>query len=390
MGFDPYKNKQGKAGTGLFNTHPLLTYDKAIEKGMVYGPAKPGYASGGGGGGTTSGYSGSIAAPTKTSTTKKYGSYGSGGSSGGYYNNSTGFQPTYLGGNLYSDYGSYSNALENQFSERNQPQFYSSFGGREFTGDPNEYRNAVIQDAQSEYDRQVKSADLAYKNGLISFDERQRMIEQNRVNIRRNSEETLRALGESRDDTYSAQSGYFSNISPNAFQSQQGVYKQKATDEYNRGVEQEGVSTSQDYENIAGQERILGSDRDVAKNSYDGFLNMLGRAKQGQIDSANTTVNQFNQGQKAYSNSLQDLRDQVSNQGLSFQNSINSAASRAYSPTQYSYDPTEVFKGLQALAPQLIGKPVEEQRMRLRNKLIESNVPENEQDSLLDEFLRAK
>jgi len=327
--------------------------------------------------------------PTPTNNPSGSGYYGgySGSGSSGYSGSSTGkFGGGYVGGQLHNDYSSYQQALQDQFTSRNNPQFTPlSYGGNVY-GDLSSYKNAILSDAQTEYSRQNKNLDSAYQNGLISYDERQRLINENRQNVRTNAQKQLDDLKTNYDDTLQSQTSYFNQISPNAFQSQQDVYKGKATDVFERGQNETNTALDQSLLGLQGQERDLGSARQGFQTAYQGNKDALSGALNQQTDFANNLDLSNVQAQQNFSNSLADFRDQLNNQGLEFSKGSNLGA---YTPVNFSYDPTSVYQSLNELAPQLAGSSLEQRNAIALRALEQAGVPKDQQKTYLDEFLRA-
>lgn len=142
------------------------------------------------------------------------------------------------------------------------PRYYNG----QMYNDPTEYANAVIGDAQTAHDTNVKQINQAYQNGLISFQQQQDLIGQNRDSLKQQLGTNL-----------SNNSGYFNSISPDATQSQQGVYEGKINDNFNTangrldtqaanlGTAQQGFT--QNYQNqLQGADQSLASAKDSALN----------------------------------------------------------------------------------------------------------------------------
>lgn len=100
-----------------------------------------------------------------------------------------------------------------------EPPFEAWFEGTKYT-DPSAYQEAVSGRIREEYKRSRAGLDDDYNTGLITFEDRERELK----NLR--------------DKTLQSQQGYFSAISPQAIQSQQGTYAGEVREEYGRGEEQ--------------------------------------------------------------------------------------------------------------------------------------------------------
>lgn len=143
-----------------------------------------------------------------------------------------------------------------------QPVYYKGT----LYNDPTTYANTVIADAQSSHDQNVKQINQAYQNGLISFQQQQDLIGQNRDQLKQQ-------LGSNLDNN----TGYFNSISPDATQSQQGVYEGKINDNYNTAnsnldTQSANLGTAKDsftqnYQNqLQGADQSLASAKDAALN----------------------------------------------------------------------------------------------------------------------------
>jgi hypothetical protein len=115
-----------------------------------------------------------------------------------------------------------------------------------------------------------------YSSGLISFDEQRQGLDDARSNIQaqmkqmRNSYATAKTnLATQRDDTLNSQSMYFSQIAPDAYQSQQDVYSNKVKDNYNTGL--------QDVENTYAENQRQQS---IAERQLANQYGSLARAKE--------------------------------------------------------------------------------------------------------------
>jgi len=96
------------------------------------------------------------------------------------------------------------------------------------------YTPEQLYAALQAYNAQVKTINSAYGAGLLSFTQQQKLLNQNTQDIKTDL-----------SNQQQANSAYFSNVSPDAFQSQQGVYGQKILDEYKRA---EGLIQDQQTE----------------------------------------------------------------------------------------------------------------------------------------------
>jgi hypothetical protein len=101
------------------------------------------------------------------------------------------------------------------------PPFEAYLRGVKYT-DPDAYYAAVQQYSLEEFNRQKAQLDRMYDAGLISYEQRQK------------------ALDDTRTSTMENISGYYSGISPEAYQSNQGARQQKAEEAYTQSTENLG------------------------------------------------------------------------------------------------------------------------------------------------------
>lgn len=106
------------------------------------------------------------------------------------------------------------------------PKYYN---GQVYT-DPTAYANAVIADAQTSHDANVKQINAAYQNGLITYQQQKDLIDQNRTTLSTQLGQNLDTLKQNNQGSQDSNTGYFNSISPDATQSQQGVYSGKIND----------------------------------------------------------------------------------------------------------------------------------------------------------------
>jgi hypothetical protein len=125
--------------------------------------------------------------------------------------------------------------------------------------DISSYTAAVNSTILRNYNDQVAGIDSMYKAGLINLDEREKQIRDTRTK-----------LGAARDDALASQKGYFNQISPNASQSQEQTYANKAQAEYQAGADQLGA----DYGSGNGSFRDLTPEQ---LSQMGGGLNETGR-----------------------------------------------------------------------------------------------------------------
>lgn len=101
----------------------------------------------------------------------------------------------------------------------------------------------IQQAANKSYNDQSKIIEANRNAGLLSFEEAanelamlRSNIKNQMANIQRSYGKAVKGLGQQRDQTIEGQRGYFSAISPEAYQSQQGVYENKAQNVYKEGL----------------------------------------------------------------------------------------------------------------------------------------------------------
>lgn len=216
-----------------------------------------------------------------------------------------------------------------------QAQAKDSFAPIQYNGqvynDPTSYANAVITDAKSTHDKNVSTINKAYENGLISFDQRQKLVEQNRT-----------SLGDQLKGTLNSQRGYFNSISPNATQSGEKVLADQAQGEYAQGLgtldtQQQQIGTDksaydQSYQNsLSAEDQNLLRTQDQAANSITGAQS----AAQGILDTGTNNA-------IAYQNQVKQIQAQNANGAAS------AAASRAPQVTQY--DPVQLGQSIASYA----------------------------------------
>lgn len=209
------------------------------------------------------------------------------GTAGGYYK-----------GIYYSDPNALASAqAANSFSP-------IDYNGTTYT-DPTSYANAIIGDARTAHDKNITQINQAHDAGLITFDQRQQLIDQNRQSLKDQLANTL-----------NSQQGYFDQVSPDAIQSQQGVMAGKAQDATNQGNQTLDVSAQQ-----------LQGDKTAYGTQYANTLSANDAALQKTTDAANNVV---------LNNQAVDqgIIDAGKNAGLAFANSQPQSTQTAYDPSQ--------------------------------------------------------
>lgn len=194
-----------------------------------------------------------------------------------------------------------------------------AYNGQTYT-DPAQYANAVLSDAQAQHDQAVKQINTAHQNGLISFEQQQKLIDQSRTNLKNQLNSTL-----------GSQAGYINQISPDATQSQQGVLAQQSTDQYNQGLGQ-----------INDQQTNLGT----AQNDFENnFQNSLASADKSLTGVKDQLANQAT----ARNLAAQSTLDAGQNAALAFQNQLaqyQNQAANASQPTVTQFDPLQLAQGI--------------------------------------------
>lgn len=221
-----------------------------------------------------------------------------------------------------------------------QPIVYK---GQQFN-DLNSYQNAVHSDAVDQYNQQKKMLETAYQNGLISFDQAQAQINQNRENIKvqaqdllTNAERSKQAIEGARGTSLSGISQYFSQNSPEAYQSAQGALEGKAVAQADQGLQDLSRSTQ------LGQTSI-----DQALGGLTQDEGNLARQKQD-------AINQYQNNVTGLDNALRTQEDALANNQLNFaaqQQQARAAQQTARTASVKQYDPTEILKGLAGLYQQ--------------------------------------
>jgi len=112
------------------------------------------------------------------------------------------------------------------------PAYRQVYNQVEYTT-PEAYKAAVDSDILAQHDETKKKIDNMYDRGLITLDEKETAIAENR-----------RQLKTSRDEALADQAGFFSSVSPQALQSQQGTYANKVQTDYQNTEKQLGPEMS--------------------------------------------------------------------------------------------------------------------------------------------------
>jgi hypothetical protein len=194
--------------------------------------------------------------------------------------------------------------------------FSQYFGGSLYT-DAAQYTNAVNSAAQTEYEKAVASLNKQYQSGLITYDERNAALEQNRQNIRtqaqtllRDYEQNTKALSDQRTGALQQQAGFFSAVAPDWTQSEEKVLQDKTNEQYNLGQSNldytKGINDQAIAQGLAGVDTAqaqLGRERGTYTDTYNENLSSLDQQRQEQID--NTLNNYLGAlADNAYTNNL--------------------------------------------------------------------------------------
>jgi len=188
----------------------------------------------------------------------------------------------FTGNNKASYYPAYGSAMRNVQTgpQTQQSQYFSSPTGQwlpAMTPRPaNTYptsnvnagggsnSNSAYNQAMYDYDREAYDQAQAAINASIYN------LSNQMNNLTRSYGKALKGLGTTRDETIQGQRGYFNAISPEAYQSQQGVYQQKAEDVYNEGVEelkyqkrQNEIALAQAMSQANDQQKMLENQKNV-------------------------------------------------------------------------------------------------------------------------------
>lgn len=240
-----------------------------------------------------------------------------------------------------------------------QPIVYK---GTQYT-DLGSYQNAIHKDAVDQYNQQKKYIDQAYQNGLISFNQAQQQLDFSRQNIQTQHQQNLDQINAAREASLSALSQFFSNASPEAYQSQQGAKQQQAVDLSNQGLQNENTNFSQNTANLDNSQTNLGISKQQAEQQYQNNVQQLNDA-------------------------LVSQQDQLANQALDFR-AKQAAAYSAAAPKVTQYDPTEIIKGLAGLYQQdtqNYGLTDQQARLNLKQTLQQTGLNANDQAAIEQYF----
>lgn len=195
------------------------------------------------------------------------------------------------------------------------------YNGRVYN-DPTSYANAVITEAKSTHDKNVSSINKAYENGLITFDQRQKLVDQNRT-----------SLGDQLQGTLTSQRGYFNSIAPNATQSGEKVLADQAQGQYQQGLG-----------SLDTQQQQIGTDRAAFDTNYQ---NSLGAEDQNLLRVQDQAANSVSGSQAA----AQGILDTGANNAIAYQNQVRqtqaaNANGAAGSAKVTQFDPVQLGQSI--------------------------------------------
>lgn len=299
--------------------------------------------------------------------------------SGGGGANTPQFQKTQLNGTVYNNINDYNAAALKQFQDNQAKQgefndrankFSGSFGGQ-FFENVTDYANAVRNAATSEYNKLKGNIEKAYQSGLIDFDEREAQIKNARDNVKLQTEQLTKGynqskegIGEARDAGYKSQASFFSNVSPDAYQSQQQTMFDKTTSEADKQFgnleDQKRANDAQIASTTLGLDQAeaqTGRARSQFTDTYNQNLEAANKGLTQQTDAANDyeTTYKNNQSltddQRKYNadQSLQAYRDTLANNVLSLQaqqDAARKAGAVSAAANVQQYDPVSFLQGL--------------------------------------------
>lgn len=253
------------------------------------------------------------------------------------------FSATYFHGQPYMSAQSLADAQIRAAQAGTQaPSFSTVYNAQTYT-DPHSYYQALLGDATTQHNNAITAADKAYKEGLISFDERQKAIDLSRQNVNTQLADLLNQynqnvenLGRSKTQALSGVAGYFSNISPYAYQSAQGGLENQTNQQFAQdlsGIEQQKMrgqqQGQQNLDLLTQNEADLNRARTNYGTDYANQLKAIDAALQNQKDTYANQENQTTAQQQAQAadqqSKLQDYIDQVKNNLGAYNASVSSA-----------------------------------------------------------------
>lgn len=227
------------------------------------------------------------------------------------------------------------------FTPTPTPQTDLFYNGTHYT-DQAQYQNAVVKDVNDTHTKTINDINTAYKQGLISFDQQQKLIDQNRSSLKTQTDQALQALDTSNTAAKDSQMAHFASADANAVSSRQGELAQQTQEQYNQSLKNTNDQASQGNQAIDTSQQNL----QLARGNYDTqYQNNLQGADKAQIqgtDAVNNAglsfQNQIAQVNAANQNGLAAYNTQVQN--------ANAAAANANAPTTTQFDPQALTANL--------------------------------------------
>jgi hypothetical protein len=192
-------------------------------------------------------------------------------------------------GEIQTDTGSTTSSNTGGSVESWTPRWFDGPDGPKLYFDESQYVDAVNNKIASNYDKSVGNARKMYQNGLITLDEMEQQIRDQRKNLIQQRTESLKGTA-----------GFFSNASPEVSQSQQGVFNQRTDDQFNEQSSRLGT-LDKSWRELSPEDLQAYSTQisDVGKLARGAI--QLGDAQQGAINEADTNratdITAFNNGQ---------------------------------------------------------------------------------------------
>ena len=156
-----------------------------------------------------------------------------------------------------------------------QPDYQGSVSGGTSSGTTG-LTQAEINAANATHLQNIRNIEQAYQNGILTWEQRNNALEQSRRDLTTQKETGLQS-----------NSAYFSNVSPDAFQSQIGNYNQKVLDAYKQGQN----TISNDQAAINNYKRILESNWSEGMGAENAFNPATGSYNYGAGYKAGPAVN---------------------------------------------------------------------------------------------------
>ena len=157
-----------------------------------------------------------------------------------------------------------------------QPRYFQNV----YYTDPNLYTQAVQDAINAEYGNQ-------YDLGQRSYSQQRQGLNQSQENLGYDFTNNLANLQTALGDTLGSQAGYFSAISPEAYQSQQGSYADRTNEEFGRGQTDLTRQRDQGNEAIAQAQGNLNLDE-------TGYYQGLEQARTNLLDELLNTTTDYN------------------------------------------------------------------------------------------------